>query len=152
MASVQPMLTLYETDFVAWADQMAQLLAQRRFNELDLINLIDEVEDLSGRERQALSSNLKVILLHLLKWQFQWEQRSTSCKASIREHRQRVQRQLKDSPSLAPYLEETLIECYEDARPLALDETGLPDESLPSECPYSTHQLLDQAFWPSSEV
>jgi Domain of unknown function DUF29 len=96
--------TLYETDFVAWADRMAALLEQRQFEDLDLINLVDEVQDLSRRERQALYSHLKVLMIHLLRWQFQPEQRSNSWDASITEHRQRINRQLKESLSLKPYL------------------------------------------------
>lgn len=42
---------LYEEDFVAWVEQQAMLLQQEQFKELDLINLIDEVQDLSRRER-----------------------------------------------------------------------------------------------------
>ncbi|NET33154.1 MAG: DUF29 domain-containing protein [Cyanothece sp. SIO1E1] len=38
----------YETDFVVWAESMAELLRMKRFDEFDLENLIDEVQDLSN--------------------------------------------------------------------------------------------------------
>jgi hypothetical protein len=138
--------TLYETDFVAWADRMAALLEQRQFEDLDLINLVDEVQDLSRRERQALYSNLKVLLLHLLKWQLQPEQRSNSWNASITEHRQRINRQLKESPSLKPYLTQIWPECYQDARQLAAKETGLPLSLFPPDSPYTETDALDDSF------
>lgn len=143
---------LYETDFVAWAEQQVLLLQQEQFKELDLLNLIDEVQDLSRRERQALYSNLKVILLHLLKWYYQPQSRSNSWRASIREHRQRIARQLLDSPSLKPYLEQILAECYQDARSLAGDETGLPLETFPLECLYTITEILDSNFLGDGEA
>jgi hypothetical protein len=140
--------TLYETDFVAWAEQMATLLEQHRFEELDLLNLVDEVQDLSRRERQALYSNLKVLLMHLLKWQFQPDQRSNSWNASITEHRQRINRQLKESPSLKPYFTQIWAECYQDARQLAAKETGLNLVLFPSDSLYDELDALDDRFLP----
>ena len=110
--------------FVQWIDQAAQLLRQGRFDELDIENLIEEVEDLAKRDRRALCSNLEIVLLHLLKWEFQPEQRSGSWRGSIREHRRRIRRILKDSPSLKSYLEQEYPDCYAEARPQAADETG----------------------------
>lgn len=75
MTSTQILTTthqqLYETDFVEWVDQAAELLKQGRFDELDLENLIDEVETLGRSEKRALESNLRVVILHLLKWEHQ---------------------------------------------------------------------------------
>lgn len=142
----------YKTDFVVWAEQQAALLAQGQFDKLDLPNLVDEVLDLSRRERQALFSNLKVVLLHLLKWSYQPTMRSNSWRASIREHRQRIARQLKDSPSLKPYLEEIFTECYQDARLLAADETELPEDRFPSECPFTIADSLNPDFWDNDET
>jgi Domain of unknown function DUF29 len=148
MALVKSTQTLYETDFVAWADRMATLLEQRQFEDLDLINLVDEVQNLSRRERQALYSNLKVLLMHLLKWQFQPEQRSNSWNSPITEHRQRINRQLKESPSLKTYLAQIWAECYQDARQLASKETGLGLDLLPLNSPYAELNALDNHFLP----
>ena len=139
---------LYDTDFVQWIDQAAQLLQQGRFDELDIENLIEEVEDLGKRDRRALCSDLKIVLLHLLKWEFQPEQRSRSWQSSIREHRQRIERMFKDSPSLRAYLEQEYLDCYAKARPLAADETGLALTTFPLDCPYTTEQMLDHEFLP----
>lgn len=43
------MRTLYDRDFVAWAEHQVQLLREHRWEELDLANLIEEVADLAGR-------------------------------------------------------------------------------------------------------
>lgn len=57
-------------------------------------------------ERKRLKSNVTIVLLHLLKWQYQPQLRSGSWKGSIIEHRQRIRDDLADSPSLKPYLQE----------------------------------------------
>ena len=44
---------LYDNDFALWAERQAALLRARRFDELDLDHLIEEVEDLSRRERDT---------------------------------------------------------------------------------------------------
>ncbi len=50
---------------------MADLLASGRFSELDIENLVEEVRDLSKRERDRLLASLRLILHHLLKWDYQ---------------------------------------------------------------------------------
>jgi Domain of unknown function DUF29 len=143
---MQATTTLYEADFALWAEQTAQMLKDGRLSEVDLENLIEEVEDLSRRERDALYSNLKIVLLHLLKWKFQPHKQTNSWKASIREHRQRIKQQVKKSPSLKSYPGEILSECYADARELASDETGLPLTTFPTECPYAIADVLAPTF------
>ena len=55
------MPSLYETDFSGWADKTAKLLAEKRFSELDLPELIEEVQDLASRHRDTYESRLQVI-------------------------------------------------------------------------------------------
>ena len=62
---------LYEQDYVLWAEQMADLIAAGRFGELDIENLVEEVRDLSKRERDRLLSSLGLIVHHLLKCDYQ---------------------------------------------------------------------------------
>jgi len=66
------------TDFNLWIQQTAQLLREHRWQEIDLENLIEEVEDLGKSERRAITSQLIRLLLHLLKWQYQPQPRSDS--------------------------------------------------------------------------
>ncbi len=70
------MNTAYPTDFSLWVQQTAQLLRERRWQEIDLEHLIEEVEDLGKSERRGIASQLTRLLLHLLKWQYQPEHRS----------------------------------------------------------------------------
>lgn len=140
--------SLYETDFVHWAETVVEQLRSQDYASVDWVNLIDEIEDMSRQERKSLKSNLVMLLLHLLKWQYQIEHRSGSWKGSIREHRRRINNDLKDSPSLKAYLLEVFAECYANAREQVADETGLPLETFPVDCPYTSEQSLDPNFLP----
>jgi len=140
--------SLYETDFVRWVETTAEQSRTQNYSCVDWQNLIEEIEDMSRRERKSLKSNLVVILLHLLKWQYQPASRSGSWRGSIREHRRRVNDDLKDSPSLTPYLQEIVAEYYTNAREQAADETGLPLETFPVNCPYFPEQGLNSEYLP----
>ena len=139
---------LYETDFVRWVETTTEQLRAQNYAAVDWPNLIEEIEDMPRRERKSLKSNLIVVLLHLLKWHYQPESRSGSWRGSIREHRRRINDDLNDSPSLMPYLRDVFAECYANAREQAADETGLPLDAFPSECPYSPEQVLNSAYLP----
>lgn len=142
---------LYNADFAQWIAQATGLLRQGKFDELDIEHLIEEVEDWGKRDRRALCSNLEIVLLHLLKWQFQPEQRSASWRGSIREHRRRISRILKDSPSLNAYLLQEYEDCYAGARLQAADETGLSINIFPEMCPYTIEATLDAEFLPEKD-
>ena len=84
------MTTLYEQDYGLWAEQMADLIAAGRFDELDIENLVEEVRDLSKRERDRLLSSLRLIVHHLLKWDYQPKKRSRSWLGTIRRERSNI--------------------------------------------------------------
>ena len=134
---------LYEQDYYLWLKQTVQALQTGKWEELDLDNLLEEISDMGKSERRALESNLTVILLHLLKYKYQPTHRSNSWLASIIEHRLRLKKQLRESPSLKPYLEQVFSECYSDATLRAAVETGLSPEVFPVESPFSIEAALD---------
>ena len=140
----------YETDYLAWIEATVTQLRDRNYEAVDWANLIEEIEDMGKRERRSLESNLVVLLLHLLKWQFQPERRSGSWQGSIVEHRRRVVRSLKDSPSLKSYLEQIFADCYRAAVEQASAETQLPESAFPPDSPYTIEQILTPKFLPES--
>jgi hypothetical protein len=139
---------LYETDYVKWIEATAAAIKQGNLAAVDWDNLLEEIEDMGRSERRKLESNLKILILHLLKWQFQPERRSNSWRATIAEHRQRIRKSLKESPSLKPYLDTAIAENYGDAVELAAIETGLPEETFPQKCLFTSVQLTDPEFLP----
>jgi hypothetical protein len=139
---------LYEQDFNLWLERQATLLRERRFDELDVDNLLEEVESIGRSERRAIESNLEVILIHLLKYQLQPERRTRSWLDSLLEHRGRLARDFRDSPSLGRHAEEHLNEIYRLARKRAASQTRLPLDAFPTSCPYDLEQILDEDFLP----
>ena len=139
---------LYDRDYAAWVEQTVALLRDRQFEAVDLENLIDELDDMSRREKRSLTCNVRVILMHLLKYKFQPEKRSRSWLVTLREHRIRSAEILADSPSLQNYLNNQFELCYAQARREAADETGLEIERFPIESPFTVSQCLDENFRP----
>ena len=144
------MNTLYNSDFYGWTKEQVQLLREEKWEILDKLNLIEEIETLGRQERRELVNRLALLLGHLLKWQYQPEKRSNSWLATIREQRTQVKRILTDSPSLKSYLEEALQLSYEDGINLAVKETNLPYETFSQSCNYGISQILDNEFLPES--
>jgi Domain of unknown function DUF29 len=140
--------SLYERDFCLWIEQQAALLREGRFDELDLANLIEEIEAMARRDKKAIKNNLVVLLTHLLKHRFQPEQRSTSWRGSIVEHRQRLRDDFEESPSLRQHAADVFARAYADARERASAETGLPLRTFPKSSPYTLEQTLDPKFLP----
>ena len=136
------MTVLYEQDYGLWAEKMADLLAAGRFAELDIENLVDEVRDLSKRERDRLLSSVRLIVHHLLKWDYQPQRRSRSWQITIQRERLHIIRYLEDSPSLKRYLtSEWLDKTYSIAYLDAQKETDL---EFPVNCPYSIEDVLER--------
>jgi hypothetical protein len=144
------MTNLYEHDIHAWTQKTAELLRQRQFKELDIEHLVEELETMGRRDRQELVSRLKILLAHLLKWQYQPAHRSSSWRGSILEQRLRIRDLLQDSPSLVPFLAEAAVAAYADGAKLASKETGLPLAHLPDTLPYALNPLLDDDWLPET--
>jgi hypothetical protein len=133
---------LFEQDYSQWAEEMADLLAAGNFTELDIENLVEEVRDLSKRERDRLLSSLRLILHHLLKWDYQTHRRSRSWQNTIGRERNNIGLYLEDSPSLTRYLDNKSLEkIYRVSRSDAMQETGL---DFPETCPYSIETVLSR--------
>ncbi len=139
--------TLYETDFVEWADHTAELLREGKFGEVDLEHLVEEVEGLSGRDRNAVYSQLLRMIKHLVKQQIQPERRGRSWVASIINARNRIRYTIRQSPNLRRFAKNELEEIYPEAIRDALSETGLTAQKntlgIPGKCPWSIDQLLE---------
>jgi hypothetical protein len=142
-----PSTDLYEADFYAWTVSTANLLRQQRFMEIDIAHLAEELEDMGKRERRALESHIRNVVLHLLKWRYQPEKRGASWRQSIRNGRIDIQKLLRDSPSLASQISQMLDDEYLAARADAFDETGLSENIFPTQCPFTSEQVLDAGFW-----
>ena len=140
--------TLYETDFYAWANEQAALLRSGKLSLADIENIAEEIESMGKSEKRELVSRLTVLILHLLKWQFQPNLRGNSWRLSVANSRDQLSDHLSDNPSLKAKLSEAIETAYRYARRDAARETGMDVDTFPASCPWSFDQMMDLSFWP----
>lgn len=138
----------YENDFLLWVEQQVELLRAKKFEQLDLNNIIEEMESMGKSLRRELGSRLKVLLMHLLKCEYQPEKKSVSWLGTIAEQRDEIEALLEDNPSLQADVASRSQRAYAQAVRAAARETGLPETTFPPDNPYSAGQLLDHGFFP----
>jgi len=141
----------YETDIVAWADEQAQLLRNKKFELIDIEHIAEEIEDVGKSEQRELANRMAVLIAHLLKWQFQPERQSSSWERTIREQRKSLGFHLKKVPSLRYKLtdSEWLESVWSDAVTIAVKETGL--ENFPEICPWAIEDIFSQNWIPGNK-
>ena len=142
------MSSLYDIDYNRWALEQAAALKAGRFQELDLIHLVEEIEDMSKRQRHAIKSQLIRLLFHLLKWQYQPTQRSANWVSSIQDARTEIDLIIEDSPSLQGYPTEVLESAYQKAWRKDPENPAIDPAQFPPTCPWTAAQVLADEFWP----
>ncbi len=143
--------SLYDTDYNLWVLKTVKQLQNKDFDAVDLENLIEEVADLSRRDKKKIKSLLIKLFEHLLKLKY-WSAQSKYSKGhwlgEIRNFRQQINDELKDSPSLKPYTLEIFEECHRKGRAIAIDRSQLDLSTFP-EKPFATiEQILDENWLP----
>ena len=133
---------LYQEDFYAWTVAQADVLRRRSANEIDWENLQEEVESLARQQESDLRSHLIVLLVHLLKWQFQSERRTRGWTHTVAEQRTETARLIRINPSLKPKTEEVLQDAYDIARIRAARETRKTKDFYPVVNPFSWHDAM----------
>lgn len=132
----------YEKDFSKWANNQARFLKRGEFERLDMDNLIEEIADLSKREKQRLTNYLEVLLMHMLKVKFQPKKHISSWDRSIKVASHKAQKTLSENPSLKSKLKEIVADAYFSARIEATDETGMDESKFPEECPWEIKEIF----------
>jgi hypothetical protein len=140
--------SLYDRDFYAWANEQAALLRAGRLSEADIENIAEEIESMGRSEKRELINRLAVLLMHLLKWQFQPALRGNSWRLTIEEQRYRLENHLNDNPSLKSQLASALKDAYKLALVQAERETGHARSTFPSMCPFTYENAVNPDFWP----
>ena len=136
----------YESDFYAWLLRNAELIRQGKFSLIDRENIAEELEGMARTDKRQLASRLAVLLVHLLKWEFQADKRSSSWRGTIKEQRRRIFKLLAESPSLKNELKNQLADAYESAIIIASNDTGMSEFDFPSKCPFELEQILNEKF------
>ena len=134
---------LHEQDQIAWLEEMAGLLREQRYEELDYSNLETFLLEMAQRDRREVKSRLTLLLTHLLKFDYQPEERSRSWQVTILHQRQELQDVL-ESATLNHYFLTIIESAYANAVKRVALETGLAETVFPATCPYSAAQILGE--------
>ena len=147
MLTITDLKQLYEIDDSQWLEETVEILKNRQFNDLDLDNLIEELEDLGREKKNAVASLLEQVIRHLLLlqyWREEKEYNSTHWQGEIYTFRVQLRRKL--TTNLRNYLEAELNNIYQDALGFVKIKTQNKVQ-FPSECPYTLKQLLDKEWY-----
>jgi hypothetical protein len=128
-----PVRTDYARDFYSWLMEQARHVREGRWDALDRDNLAEEIESLGREQFNKLESALRVLMLHMLKWDYQPAKRGRSDV-------------LTDNPGLRPRIDEAVTRAYRRARLRAIKETKLEPKIFPDACPYSWDEIVSRDF------
>jgi hypothetical protein len=148
MKTIHDLKQLYEADDSQWLEETIKLLKNRQFQDLDLENLIEELEELGRRDKSAVASLLEQIIRHLLLLQYwisEQENNAVHWQGEIYTFRTQLNRRL--NTNLRNYLESELDSIYQDALGFVKIKTQ-NSVNFPSECIYSLSELLDLEWYP----
>jgi hypothetical protein len=141
-------MTQYDKDELEWTEETADLLRKGKLSEIDKETLAEVLEDMGKNLRRELKSKLRVLIMHLLKYQYQPIARSSGWLGTIREQRASMIDLMEDSPSLKKLLSQYLSTEYLNARKGAAIETGIPLSMFPESCQYTLKEIMDDDFLP----
>lgn len=140
------LMNLYEINDHLWLEETIKLLEEKRFNELDLENLIEELKSLLRRDKSKVANLTEQIIRHLLLlqyWAIKSERNYNHWKTEIIGFRSQIKRDL--TTNLSNYLTENLESIYQDALRFVKQKTE-HSVKFPDTCPYTLEQILDQNY------
>ena len=136
----------YEHDFYTWTVDQARLIREGRWTAIDRENVAEEIECLGKEQFAKLRSAIRVLLVHMLKWDHQHNRRTRSWSLSIKTQRLDLDDVLEGNPGLRPRISEAIEKAYRKARVEAAQETGLEEEQCPQQCPYAWDDIVGRDF------
>lgn len=142
---------LYENDENLWLEETIKLLKEKRLNDLDVENLIEELESLGKRDKNRVSSFLEQIIRHLLLlqyWEVEKDRNNNHWRSEIQSFRTQLRKYL--TTNLQNYLIEELDNIYDDGLDYVQEKTGFTI-NFPEECPYRFEELLNKKWFPSED-
>jgi hypothetical protein len=142
----EPAGASYDRDFYTWSLEQARLLREGRWAAVDRANVAEEIESLGREQFNKLVSALRVLMLHMLKWDHQPALPSRSWVLSIKAQRAQLNDVIADNPGLKPRIGEAISRGYHKASIEAARETGLEEDQFPTACPYDWDAIMSRVF------
>jgi hypothetical protein len=172
MTVVKDLKQLYEIDDQQWLSETINLLKQKKFNELDLENLIEELDYLGKSNKNAVESLLEQIMRHLIEeldylgksnknaveslleqimrhllllqyWEVEYDRNVNHWEAEVIGFRNQLKKYL--TTNLRQHLVKELTSIYQDALKYVKKKTNFKVD-FPPQCPYTLEQLLDENY------
>ncbi|MCE2662871.1 MAG: DUF29 domain-containing protein [Microcystis sp. M53603_WE2] len=151
MTVIPDLKTLYEIDDSLWLEETIELLKAKKFDALDLENLIEELEELGNDKKFRIASFLQQIIRHCLLLQFWTSERKYNqahWQAEIVSFQYQLKRYL--TTNLRKYLEQEFEQIYFESVRYVRQKTD-NKVNFPDICPYSLEELLDPNWLPPYE-
>ena len=149
----------YHKDIIAWSRDQVRLLREKRFAELDIDNIIEEIEDVGKSEVRELANCLAELIMHLLKYCYQPWKQTMSWLDSIRLQREDIRDLVDRTPSLKPYLNDpdwqksvwrkALIRALKET---ASDNTREKRVVFPQDNPWTIEEILTPGWLPQAMI
>ena len=134
-----------ELEYDRWLEEQIKLLNQRKFEHLDVVNLIEELKALGRAEKSAVKSLVYQIILHLLLIDY-WKEESEYSRNHWLAEVNAFQLQLEDklTTNLSIFVKDNLPRLYAKAKKNAVRKSRLSVDRFPVSCPYTLEDIQNR--------
>ncbi|NUN65170.1 DUF29 domain-containing protein [Pseudanabaena biceps] len=146
--TIAPPLTLYDRDLDLWVETVITQLKAGDFHNLDVENLIEELEGLSGSNKREIETRLKRLIEHILKRCYvDIPECYRGWLLTIFEQRDELKTLLRQSPSLKRHFLKMFDDCFETS--LKRIKIEYPDYQFPDKWQFENDidMMLNVDFW-----
>ncbi|WP_019507562.1 DUF29 domain-containing protein [Pleurocapsa sp. PCC 7319] len=124
---------LYYQDLNLWRQKIITAIQNRKLENMDWDNLIEEINDMGASEKRALRSYTKRLIEHILKlkyWKSEREYNQRGWKKEVVNFREEIKSILQESPSLNSYLQQNYLDWHQKSVKAMHQEFTIPDDSF----------------------
>jgi hypothetical protein len=149
--TIAPQTLLYDRDLDLWLETAIAQLKAGDFQNLDIENLIEELEGLSGSNKREIETRLKRLIEHILKRCYiDMPDCYRGWLLTIFDQRDELKTLLRQSPSLKRHFLKMFDDCFETS--LKRTKIEYPDYQFPDKWQFGNDvdTMLNIDFWEES--
>lgn len=140
------MKSLHKKDFHAWCFEQSNALLLKKDSEIDFKNLAQEIKAMGDSEEDNLENRMIILFEHILKCLYQKERRTGSWDGSIEEQRYRINKKLRQCPSLNPLVDQLAVDAYPISVIRVQKKNPHLKGKLPKEMPFTFKEAMEKEF------
>lgn len=138
----------YDDDFYTWTVTQGAIIREKRFDEIDVENVAEEIESWGHHFRYKLADMVALLQTCLL---LVWVDKATGFTVKTRDVlRDEVEQMLEDYPGLTGELPAILADGWPRAVKYATYQTGMTRADFPEQCPWGIPELLLEYWYPQT--